>query len=361
MNSKKLKSKYLKCSVLIIAFCIILGTISACLPFSISLPDTLDEDGIDKAATTITTNESDGLGEFNDGYNYVYTDKDLIDKYRAGDASTPYDMTIQKVAKTTSNRGTKENPYVIATVADWEIFVKFVGSDINKGSGKCFVLANDLDFSSTTFYPVAIFQGTFYGLGHSLKNITCDNWTYYDGSNFVNIGKTGYTSEGYGLFCKISDATITDLVIENFNYQNPPVSQVFLANHGPFIGGVSGIVFGDVAILNCHTSGEIIYSTTYYPFCSGVISMQYDTNSNLILYRCSTEIDVTGGASSRDVYVGGLMGRSWYGQTKIFDCVANVINNVTNSINVNTGAALASIYNVLKWCRVGWKIFLMLL
>ena len=118
MNSKKLKSKYLKCSILIISLCIILGAISACLPFSISLPDMLDENGIDKSAMTITTNASDGLGEFNDGYNYVYTDKDLIDRYRAGDASTPYDMTIQKVAKTTSNRGTKENPYVIATVAD---------------------------------------------------------------------------------------------------------------------------------------------------------------------------------------------------------------------------------------------------
>ena len=70
------KTKYLKCAILIISICILLGAISACLPFSISLPDMLDEDAIDDAAMTITPNEIDGLGEFEDGYCYVYTNKD---------------------------------------------------------------------------------------------------------------------------------------------------------------------------------------------------------------------------------------------------------------------------------------------
>ncbi len=150
MNSKKLKSKYLKCSILIISLCIIIGAISACLPFSISLPDMLDEGELNHTAIDITTNESDGLKEFGDGYLYVYTDKSLVEKYRAGDADTPYDLTSQKVAKTSSNRGEKENPYVITSVADWEIFVKLCGTNLNNSTGKYLIL--DLSANSAELF-----------------------------------------------------------------------------------------------------------------------------------------------------------------------------------------------------------------
>ena len=71
MNSKTLRARYLKFAILIISVCLILGAISACLPFNMSVP-TLDNDTIDNTAMTITTNPTDRLGEFRDGYNYVY-------------------------------------------------------------------------------------------------------------------------------------------------------------------------------------------------------------------------------------------------------------------------------------------------
>ena len=134
------KDKYRKIALLVFSICLILGVLSACIPYGISLPDTL-QDKVTDTAMTITANASDGLGEFNDGYSYVYTDKDLIDKYRSGDANTPYDISIQKVAKTSSNRGAKENPYVIASVEDWDRFAKNLddGSIPSYGSGKYFV------------------------------------------------------------------------------------------------------------------------------------------------------------------------------------------------------------------------------
>ena len=82
MNSKTLRAKYLKFAILIISVCFILGAISACLPFNISIP-TLDNDIINNTAMTITQNSTDNLGEFNDGYSYVYTDRTKIDGYRA--------------------------------------------------------------------------------------------------------------------------------------------------------------------------------------------------------------------------------------------------------------------------------------
>ncbi len=101
MNSKTLRAKYLKFAILIILICILLGAISACLPFNLSVPE-LDNNAIDNTAVTIAQNSNDGLGEFNNGYSYVYTDKTKIDKYRAGASDTPYDITIVKVDKTQS-------------------------------------------------------------------------------------------------------------------------------------------------------------------------------------------------------------------------------------------------------------------
>ena len=120
MNSKTTKAKYLKFAVLIISVSFILGAISACLPFNMSVPE-LDNNAISNTVATITQNSSDGLGEFNDGYTYVYTDRTKIDKYRAGDESTPYDITTVKVDKTNNARGTQKNPYVISTTSDWPL------------------------------------------------------------------------------------------------------------------------------------------------------------------------------------------------------------------------------------------------
>ncbi|MDE5655441.1 MAG: hypothetical protein K2I46_07575, partial [Clostridia bacterium] len=332
MNSKTLRAKYLKFAILIISVCFLLGAISACLPFNISIPE-LDNNAINDTAMTITTNTIDGLGEFNDGYSYVYTDKNKVDGYRAG--TEDYDITIHKVAKTSNNRGTQDNPYVIATTADWETFVKYVSTDSDHGNGEYFVLGCDLDFSSvTTFRMVAIFNGTFYGMGHSLSNIICDTWQYWNNGSYVNIGTSGYTDSCYGLFCKITGATITDLIVKDYSYLNPPVSASLLSGHGPFVGGMTGVLYGDTSILNCHTQGEIKYTTSYYPFVAGIVSAQFGTDSNMLVYRCSVELDATIG-SSVSPYIGGIFGRPFAGNsTSILDCVANLRATITASNSI---------------------------
>ncbi|MDE6869812.1 MAG: hypothetical protein K2J75_03700, partial [Clostridia bacterium] len=343
MNLAKSKSKYLKCAIFIISICILLGALSACLPFNISLPDTLKGEEMDNTAVTITPNASDGLGEFNNGYSYVYTDKDLINDYRAGDSSTPYDISIVKV-DTSQARGTQKNPYVIASETDWETFVQFVGNDGNKSSGKYFVLANDLDFDGKVFHPIAIFNGTFYGMGHSLNNITCSTWQYWNGTSFINITNSNpISNDGFGLFCKTTGATITDLIIKDYSYQSVPSSGTNRTSHGPYFGGVTGIVFGDVSILNCHTQGEISHNGSYHNFNAGIVGVHGDdVNSNLLIYRCSAEVDSSIN-STLDVYVGGMLGRTWTGKTVILDCVANVRANTTNMINASFCSAISSI------------------
>ena len=316
MNSKKLKSKYLKCSILIISLCIIIGAISACLPFSISLPDMLDEGELNHTAIDITTNESDGLKEFGDGYLYVYTDKSLVEKYRAGDADTPYDLTSQKVAKTSSNRGEKENPYVITSVADWEIFVKLCGTNLNNSTGKYFVLANDLDFSGVDFRPVGKFGGTFYGMGHKLVNINCSNWQYFNGTSYVAIGTSGQTNSGFGIFGSVLNATITDLINENFEFSNIPQTSAngvsTSGSYGPHIGAIAGISIGNNTFLNCHTSGKVSSKAYTTSVQEGGIVGTHKANANnktIYVYRCSSNFTTSliGGTTTSGMMIGGIL------------------------------------------------------
>ncbi|MDE7348668.1 MAG: hypothetical protein K2N53_03300, partial [Clostridia bacterium] len=331
------KTKYLKCAILIISICILLGAISACLPFSISLPNTLDKDAIDNTAMTITPHESDGLGMFEDGYCYVYTDKDLVEKYRAGDADTPFDVSTQKVTKTSSNRGEKANPYVISSLTDWETFVKFCGTDLTKSTGKYFVLANDIDFAGVDFHPVGKFGGTFYGMGHKLLNIDCSNWQYWNGTNYVAIGTSGQTNSGFGVFGSATNATITDLINEDYNYSGVPQTStngVGSAAYGPHIGGFVGISIGNNTFLNCHTSGVVTTTTYTTSVQEGGIAGAHkaiDTNKTIYVYRCTSDFSTFGSAGATSgLMIGGILGQSW-SATTILDCASEVYGSNSGS------------------------------
>ncbi|MDE7191442.1 MAG: InlB B-repeat-containing protein, partial [Clostridia bacterium] len=339
MNLAKTKEKYLKCAILIISICFILGALSACLPFSIFIPDKLEEDAINDTAMAITKNPSDGLGEFNNGYSYVYTDKDLIDKYRAGDSDTPYDITPHKVNKTDINRGTQDNPYVISSTDDWETFVKRMETDTTHGSGQYYVLGADLDFTGVTFHPVRFFNGTFYGMGHTIKNISCDSWKYYN--NGTTLTDIAATTNGFGLFCRTSAATVTDLIVDNFSYREVP-QITLIEGRISHTGGIIGLATGDDLVLNCHTQGEVTKSAgiTSWMCVGGVVGGIYTysvTNKSIKLYRCSSQLKVevnpTSASAAAGPQIGGIIGDGYNKDTivsiYIYDCVANVKGNTT--------------------------------
>ena len=215
MNSKTTKAKYLKFAVLIISVSFILGAISACLPFNISVP-TLDNDSINTMGRP-TTPTTGGFSYFDNGVKYVFTDKDKVDGFRAG--TETFDITTV-IVDSSEAQGTQKNPHVITTIDEWEIFVKKMATDSTYGTGQYYVLGNDLDFAGEAFHPVANFNGTFYGLGYSMKNITCDTWQYWTGSAYADIGASNITNSGFGIFCQITNATITDLIVRDYSFLN---------------------------------------------------------------------------------------------------------------------------------------------
>ncbi|MDE6276458.1 MAG: hypothetical protein K2M75_08000 [Clostridia bacterium] len=355
MNTNKLKSRYLKCAIFIISFCVLLGAVSVCIPIGVNHVDNEVLNGgiTDNASFTINKNLKDNLGEFAIGDSYVYTDKSLINNYRAGSASTPYDLTIKKITTKTDNRGTQENPYVIENETDWDTFAKDLddGTIPNKGNGKYVVLTSDLNFSGKTFHAIRFFEGVFYGMGHKLKNISIDgnNWFYWNGSDYVNIPLTGAGEcpSGYGVFCRATNATITDLIVENFSFsQMPKHTYNYSGQRGNGeTGGLVGFAFGDCNFLNCHTSGTIS-SDLEYPAHNGmgglVASDAAGAGKSMYFYRCSTEVTITIRNGGWNCHIGGLLGDgSGGGSVTIYDCAAKITATTSNAWNSAVSASVA--------------------
>ena len=162
-------------------------------------------------------NGTNELGCFPDGYSYVFTDKTKITSFRS--RITDSDLTTVTVDSSLPV-GNQKNPYVIADTDDWEKFAKKVITTNSNGLNQYFVLASDLDFSGVAFHPVYYFKGTFYGLGHSLKNISVSTWqSYISNTTLTNMAAASY---GYGVFGGVGGATITDLIVEDFQYKDMP-------------------------------------------------------------------------------------------------------------------------------------------
>ena len=279
-------------------------------------------------------NGTNELGCFPDGYSYVFTDKTKITSFRS--RITDSDLTTVTVDSSLPV-GNQKNPYVIADTDDWEKFAKKVITTNSNGLNQYFVLASDLDFSGVAFHPVYYFKGTFYGLGHSLKNISVSIWqSYITNTTLTNMAAASY---GYGVFGGVGGATITDLIVEDFQYKDmPQLSNARLRILR--VGGIAGYSDGLDYILNCHASGEITSTKTYggnYSGIGGMVGVHLGGSASPVtIYRCSVELkNVVLKHSSYSAIIGGLIGDLANNSfATIYDCAVNVKSNNSGGENV---------------------------
>ncbi|MDE6472453.1 MAG: hypothetical protein K2L52_05445, partial [Clostridia bacterium] len=343
-NKKKILTLLTIALTVVIVLSCVIGIFGKISNFNIG-NDVLDNNSITPTSRPIISNTG-SLSSFADGAKYVFTDKSKIDGFRAG--TEQYDITTVEV-DTSETIGTQKNPYVITSTNEWEIFVKRMETDATRGSGQYFVLGGDLDFDGVTFHPVRFFSGTFYGLGYSIKNITCATWQYYNGNTLTNIASTTYS---FGLFCRLTDATVTDLIVDNFSYQNMPLTSEIGTDRASFTGGIAGMSSGNDFVLNCHTVGEIISTIKYNTWIpiGGIIGGKHNTGTAtnpLLIYRCSSELDASlSGLSSSSTASsgplgGGILGDGYNGIRNwtmyMYDCVSN-LRFTTSSLHYIGGA-----------------------
>ncbi|MDE7209070.1 MAG: InlB B-repeat-containing protein, partial [Clostridia bacterium] len=315
MLKKRKSIKYLIMSIALL-LCITIAIMSGAQSF-------------DSVGSTPTTPMADATlnatyGALFNGSTYRYTDYTKVEDMHSGAIT---DDTTVVTVDSAKPHGSQENPFVIDSISKWNAFVADMSNTssgiTNYGAGSYFVLAKDLDFSSSTFTPVNHFDGTFYGLGHTISNITLSNINTYGG-----LFNCGY------------NFTITDL--NNSNYSFTDVKR--------YVGGIVGAAIENYKILNCHASGSVVglTQTAYSYQIGGIVGFSSGgdgiastaSNVNHTIYRCSAKYNASGirTTSSDAPVVGGIIGSVWHKSVpSILDCysVVNASNN-----NLSNGSAL---------------------
>ncbi|MDE6411911.1 MAG: InlB B-repeat-containing protein [Clostridia bacterium] len=282
---------------------------------------------------------NDNYAAFANGATYSYTDHAKAEEFEDSAEGIGTDTTTVTIDRAATH-GTKLNPYVIDSYAKWNIFASANGITHDTDNsfvydyGKVFVLAIDIDFRNQAFTPIWAFSGEFYGLGHTLSNITF-NYNSYN---------PNHPDNAMGVFCwtysgrdssKQSPTVIADLNVDNYSFTNAP------ENTGAILGRADT---PNTYIMNCHAKGTMDRSTaTGASACwGGIVGSSYcDTAPNVAgwytrviwTYRCSADLTVTitdvNCIGGNGFFLGGMCGELWCAASGYFyNCYA-VINATT--------------------------------
>ena len=185
-------------------------------------------------------------------------------------------LSDDKVDETWLNNAFGTDGYTkINSLADFNKYFAYDGkthTDLvnNMSRSAVYALTADLDFSGLDFEAIgknlngeednAIFNGQFYGLGHTIKNISINK----EGSSWCD-----------GFFCQIGGEGIK-AVVQDINFENVSIQKA-----GGNFTGILASMFGDTAVAK-----------------------------NINAYNC-TVISGDDQPFNHSTYLGGLVGRSW--------------------------------------------------
>ncbi len=295
---------------------------------------------------------------FKDGATYSYTDGNKVAEFKDQTDDEASDITTVTIDRTVTH-GTKENPYVIDSYNRWMTFARENGyshatdTSYLYGYGKVWVLATDIVFNTSDkpFLPLWGFGGEFYGLGHTLSNITY---------NIASIG-SNWDSEtgGVGVFCNTytggtalpNPVVITDLNVDNYKFTNCGVSA----------GAIIGRYYAkENWVLNCHAKGTLERASGYNHFAvwGGLVGLELNSDhapnepgwflKNIAVYRSSAETKMnimeSTSCTNLPIYVGGVLGSPWLGGNAfIWDCYVDTTLVASGFTNLFIGGIVGTL------------------
>ena len=237
-----------------------------------------------------------------EGYDYISL---MANPGTLSGTGNPYSYTIPRSnavisatvveARDFAGQGTEDDPYVIASTANWNKLVARTNR-AETFSGKYFVLSNDITVSTTVAdYLASPFSGTFSGQGHTLTASISD------------------TRENTAPFRHVSDATIRDLVVAG--------SVTGGLHTAGLVGATTG---GTNHIRNCHVSVAITSSgnSTNGAHAGGIVG--HGKEATLSVRGCLFDGSIRATATASDTYAGSIVG--WCNSAtniSTVDCVEN--------------------------------------
>ena len=242
-----------------------------------------------------------------------------------------------------SGVGTKQNPYVIATVDTLMDFAKSVnaGEDYQD---KYIVLGSNLDLSEETWVPIGNsdhgktngFSGTFDGRGYTVSHVNCGS-----GSAAADYEVTG--------FFGVVDGTVRNLHISIDKYYNSHDADGQMIS----TGGLVGLLARGGVIDHCSVSGNSqVLSETSGPKAA-VGGLVGQMQSGTLVANCWTDVGLSYGTFAvgvdADISMGGICGKqaqnSLIANSASFGAVPGMI--LTGKLRVGglVGQASGAIYN----------------
>ena len=176
--------------------------------------------------------------------------------------------------------GTKENPYLITSEADWNAFVDATdgNTSANAFSGKYFKLTADISVSRMASAYIdassfTAFRGKFDGDGHTIT-LTLDSSVFAGGTQSYNKGLALFMTASSG--CEIRNLHVTGTITTDRPYA---------AGFITYVNGASSGTNYAVVIENCRSSVKIISSVTGDATSAGFVAIAR-TRLNLTLKNC---------------------------------------------------------------------------
>ncbi|MCM1195353.1 MAG: hypothetical protein NC099_06455, partial [Corallococcus sp.] len=349
------KSLFNYLTLIAILLAVLLVTASLALVFvgnvgDSSLPVDADADAAITAATSFS--------RFSNGIQYYYTNPT---------ANSTTTITVVH----TDTWGSQKNPFVINTKEQWVYFVNVITAKNSTyhGTGKYFVLGNDLNFGNETINPVGVttdgFKGILYGNKHTLSNVKLAAVTdpiatsqraggffyYINGGSVYDLTiasnctfnyATNYATLAGTLTARSANATYCN-VISNANITVNNSGNTTNASLGLWVGGLVGYNYGaSLAFYKCSYVGTI----TVTPFGSAITASGNDCHkvggllgggiSGITAFTvdaCYVKANLTyhGGG----INVGGLFGN--LGGPAENTCLIKLTNNVVRIVYTEDG------------------------
>ena len=247
--------------------------------------------------------------------------------------------------------GTKDDPYLISSAADWSKFRTYVNGDDDGGAGEYWKLTEDIDFTDTNgnwgwIAPVGkydvgaknepaegkMFQGNFDGDGHVIRNYT-----------IPAVENTLGTHGAFGLFSAIGgNAVIENLGVENVSL-NMEKDWIYIS-----AGAIAGFMTDNAVIRNCYSKSVDCnqrYEDGVYSAGGGIAGAM---RGNSRIEKCYSRTFDEGtnyyqyGGIAGGVYSQGAVIQNCYSDTTIAEVIGAAWNNNWYGIYYPEGTVLPS-------------------
>ena len=247
--------------------------------------------------------------------------------YQGGNTNATISATIVE-AEMFGGEGTEDNPYVIASTANWNKLAAYV----NRGetfAGKYFVMEDDIVINNRIANRNAsLFAGNFNGQGHIL-------------SAYLST-PVEYLSP----FSRVNGATIRNLIVEGS------------ISGGIHAAGLVGTVTGGTNLIeNCRVGADITCTGNSASGAHGGGLVGHATSSTLTVRGCLFNGTLTANASGSDTYGGSIIG--WCtsaSNIRVVDCVENAsyINFSHAGYNYDSNHSATAIQTVNSYHFKNW-------